>query len=290
MPKSTSNSLKSQSPGRTRTPTPTPSRPSDSSVYVDSKGTKIRVLGKQSGAIIHQLDDHHVLKFGHRVKPSEAVAMKLVLKETDIPLPEWIAEDFPRDREEGYLWMTFLPGRRLDTVWGNFKNETKQRLCQDIWDIVAKIRKIHYPSEYQQFVQCTADGSATHDPLIEHLKTPPTPLLSDSQLRERIFERYLHFGGRRHEKDLPQMLPLSQHSVFTHADIAPRNIIVDENHRIAGLIDWERAGWYPHYWEYATIMSPACRCGDWQDWMDRTAPRSFTCNLQGITAARRVLF
>jgi aminoglycoside phosphotransferase (APT) family kinase protein len=40
--------------------------------------------------------------------------------------------------------------------------------------------------------------------------------------------------------------------VFTHGDIAPRNFIVD-NERKLWLIDWERAGWYPAYMEYATI-------------------------------------
>ena len=216
--------------------------------------------------------------------------MKFVLEETDVLLPEWLAEDFPCDREEGYLYMTFVPGSTLDASWGILKNDSKQRLCQDIWDIIAKIRKIRCPPEYQKFFQCTADGSTTLDPLIQDLKKPPRPLFDDSALRERIYERYLHYNGRRYEKELPHMLPLSQHSVFTHADIAPRNIIINEHHQVAGLIDWERAGWYPHYWEYANIMSPACRCGDWQDWMDRTAPQSFKCDLRGINAARRVLF
>lgn len=216
--------------------------------------------------------------------------MKLVLEETEIPLPEWLAEEFPRDREEGYLWMTFIPGSRLDVLWGKLKDDTKRRLCRDTWDIIAKIREIRRPPECQRFFQCAADGSSTHDPLIEDLRKPPTPLLNDAALRGRIYERYLHFNGRRHEKDLPDMLPRSTFSVFTHADMAPRNIMVDERYHITGIIDWERAGWYPHYWEYANIMSPACQCGDWQDWMDRTAPQSFKCDLRGINAARRVLF
>lgn len=112
----------------------------------------------------------HVLKFGHRAKSSEAVAMKLVVKETDVRLPEWLAEGFPCDREEGYLWMTCIPGSRLDISWGKLRNDTKQRLCQDVWEIVAEIRKIRCPSEYQQFFQCAADGSITHDPLIENLE------------------------------------------------------------------------------------------------------------------------
>lgn len=39
---------------------------------------------------------------------------------------------------------------------------------------------------------------------------------------------------------------------FTHADIALRNIRVKDG-RIAGIIDWEFAGWYPEYWEYTKM-------------------------------------
>lgn len=39
---------------------------------------------------------------------------------------------------------------------------------------------------------------------------------------------------------------------FTHADIALRNIRVKDG-KIAGIIDWEFAGWYPEYWEYTKM-------------------------------------
>lgn len=38
--------------------------------------------------------------------------------------------------------------------------------------------------------------------------------------------------------------------VFTHADLNLRNILVDGNGKISGIVDWECAGWYPEYWEY----------------------------------------
>lgn len=44
--------------------------------------------------------------------------------------------------------------------------------------------------------------------------------------------------------------------VFTHADLHPSNVILapretkDDRPRIAAVIDWQQAGWYPGYWEY----------------------------------------
>jgi aminoglycoside phosphotransferase (APT) family kinase protein len=49
------------------------------------------------------------------------------------------------------------------------------------------------------------------------------------------------------------MLPHSDVSVFTHGDIAPRNIMVDETYRITGILDWEEGGWYLDYWELHTF-------------------------------------
>lgn len=37
--------------------------------------------------------------------------------------------------------------------------------------------------------------------------------------------------------------------VFTHGDLAPRNIMVNDG-RIAAIVDWETAGWLPASWEY----------------------------------------
>jgi aminoglycoside phosphotransferase len=56
----------------------------------------------------------------------------------------------------------------------------------------------------------------------------------DKDMREQISKSY----GVKHE------------IVFTHADLNMRNILVDEDMKISGIVDWECAGWYPEYWEY----------------------------------------
>lgn len=103
------------------------------------------------------------------------------------------------------------------------------------------------PTEFETPYQCAADGSLSQDPMLEDLQVPARPLLSDSDLRARIYERYLYHGGSRCENQLLDMPPHSESSVSTHADIAPRNILVDEQNNVTGVIDWEYAGWYPEY-------------------------------------------
>lgn len=50
--------------------------------------------------------------------------------------------------------------------------------------------------------------------------------------------------------------------VFTHAEMNPRNIMVDRSVRpdrtldwsLSGIVDWESAGYYPEYWEYTKAL------------------------------------
>lgn len=246
----------------------------------------ITVLGKQMARIVLEHDFSYVSKSGHGVRSSEAEAMKLVFEHTSVPVPEVLTTCF--DGDEGNIHMTTIPGTCLEEKWDTLGDASKESLCLQLWGLISTWRKIPRPPKIDGSIfQCAADGSPSRDPLLEDLKRPPRPLTSDLKLRGRVYERYLAFGGLRYQHKLPSMLPQSSQSVFTHGDIACRNIMVDEQNVITGILDWEYAGWYPDYWEYAQIMKPAFH-GDFQDWMARTAPQ--TWNLAGINASRTVLF
>ncbi|PBK70371.1 hypothetical protein ARMSODRAFT_109688 [Armillaria solidipes] len=40
---------------------------------------------------------------------------------------------------------------------------------------------------------------------------------------------------------------------FSHCDLTKTNIIASEDGRLAAIVDWETAGWFPEYWEF-TMM------------------------------------
>ncbi|KKZ65090.1 hypothetical protein EMCG_01330 [[Emmonsia] crescens] len=244
-------------------------------------GEVITVLAKQMGRVILMYDYSYVSKTGRSVRPSEAEAMRLISKYTSIPAPKVVYALF--SDTNGDIGMTIIPGSSLDKHWKNLDDITKQSLCCQTWDLISMIQQVPQKPELKHIFQCAADGSPTLDPLIQDIQQPPTPLETNSQLQSRIYKRYIHFGGSRYKNQLLDMLPHSSFSVFTHADIAPRNIMVNENYQITGLLDWEYSGWYPDYWEYAQIMRPACQTGDWQSWMDATAPQKW--DISGIAAA-----
>ena len=244
----------------------------------------VTVLAKPMARLVLEYDFSIVTKSGFGVQPAEAEAMRLVSQYTSVPVPKVYHTNF-ETKDNGLIEMSLIQGSPLERTWDTMDEKTKESVCCQTWGFISEIQSV--PAQHNGLFQCAADGSPSQDPLLEDLQSPPQPLTSDSDLRARIYERYLHCGGTRYKHELPNMLLKSDRAVFTHGDIAPRNIVVDENGNITGIIDWEWAGWYPDYWEYAQIMRPAF-WGDWSIWMEKTAPKKW--DLAGINAARKVLF
>lgn len=252
---------------------------------------KHNLISDQGGCKVYRLTEDQVVKSGTRVRPSELEAMNLVCSSTLLALPEPIFAKFEEVKEGvGSIWMTFVDGARLDTVWKGLNPTSKAQVCREIWDYITTIRQIPRSRNSIRALQCSADGSVSEDLLLRDDSIPPRQIQSDDDLRQRIYERYRARGGDKYADSLLDLLPNSSQYVFTHGDVAPRNIMVDDQFQIKGILDWENSGWYPHYWEYANIMRPSSEFDDWQTFMDRTAPKSLKCDLKGIRAARVVIF
>ena len=48
--------------------------------------------------------------------------------------------------------------------------------------------------------------------------------------------------------------PTAKTFVFTHHDLAPQNLLLDSSDQL-WLLDWDYAGWYPSYFEYASMQN-----------------------------------
>ncbi|KAH9995465.1 kinase-like protein [Xylariaceae sp. FL0662B] len=248
------------------------------------------IISRQAGSLVYIFDEDGVIcKKGDRVTRNEERALRLVRSHTDVPVPElYHAEYHLIDNvEHGALFMEHIEGSRLDRIWDKLKDDTKTRMCRDIWNIVGKLRQIPKPPELTHLYQCGTDGSASKDVLLTANTFRSSTFSDDESLRHVINECYLHCNGGSYREHLPDFLPHSSTSVFTHGDLTPRNILIGKSETIAGIVDWENAGWYPEYWEYANIMRPS-RDDDWMKYMDQTKP--FDWDITGIKKARRVLF
>jgi hypothetical protein len=54
--------------------------------------------------------------------------------------------------------------------------------------------------------------------------------------------------------------------VFTHQDLAPRNMLVDEHEQL-WLLDWQMSGWYPVYFEDVSMQNFQAPQWSWSAWL-----------------------
>ncbi|KAI1377114.1 hypothetical protein F4677DRAFT_417443 [Hypoxylon crocopeplum] len=182
-----------------------------------------RMYSKQAGAWVMSIGNGIIRKSGTRVTRNEEEAMRMVARCTDIPIPplHWATYRIVNGVKFGSIYMDRVEGCRLDEIWDQFDDARKERICQDIWAIVEKLRQIPRPPEFDHLYQCGADGSPSNDVLLKDMNQPPAPLLDDESLRDRISQRYLAHNGGSYREHLPDFLPRSDASVFTHGDLTP---------------------------------------------------------------------
>ena len=88
----------------------------------------------------------------------------------DLPVPSVHAVSYRFENGVpfyGELEMDFMPGRTLKSVWLELDAGMKDRVCQNIWDLVATIRaKIPRPADLAPGLHRTVDGCPSRDPLL----------------------------------------------------------------------------------------------------------------------------
>jgi hypothetical protein len=133
----------------------------------------------------------------------------------------------------------------------------------DIWVLIDKLHQISRPQSLNPSAFYTSiDGLPIYHTLLGD-SDDPCPIIHNYQvLRDRIFQRFKANHGLTFldGKDLPDMLPRSSRSVFSHGDIHHSNILLDNKNSIIALLDMESAGFLPDYWEYAMMMRPSMIC------------------------------
>lgn len=178
--------------------------------------------------------------------PPEVEAMHYIAQHTNIPLPKVHATHTTRNQRI-YIEMEYIKGDDLDTAWrteGSLTVEQKQTIFADIKGYVSVLRELQPPEE---------------DLVASALQNPAY----DGRVGSRFFGPFNHHdfhslirGGLPVEnvatvfgKEVAEVHATPYRTCFTHGDLVPRNIIV-RNGRVAAIIDWAFAGWYPEYWEF----------------------------------------
>ena len=195
---------------------------------------------------------------------TEYEALRVVDRHTSVPVPKVIGVyDLP---DELLVELECVTGRTLDLVWNELSQQQRKKVVDDLGRFVDQLRKMKPP--IHEIVGSATMGACfdqrfgregrfgpfyTLDSFHEFIRRGhPIEDFSEDELR------------RTHRRAKPYELK------FTHADLTPQNILVDENGRVSSILDWESAGWYPEYWEYTQMhFATPKNMSDWLQAMER---------------------
>ncbi|OSX61560.1 hypothetical protein POSPLADRAFT_1040112 [Postia placenta MAD-698-R-SB12] len=203
------------------------------------------------------------LPFGLYLKMTdlqEALATQYVHQHTTIPVPR-VLDVVHRKGNKVYMLMTKIPGVELGMRAGSIDSlspDQLQVLEDTLRDWFEQLRALEPPDAD---AVCGFGGNGIKSYRIRHDRYVG-PFASQQEFHEMLVKGYEATYGK---------LVAPSHSkphriCFTHGDISPHNILLDEDMKPVGLVDWECAGWMPEYWDYTYALY--MRYPVYMEWVD----------------------
>ncbi|GBE85558.1 hypothetical protein SCP_0800750 [Sparassis crispa] len=199
---------------------------------------------------IQRIDSLTLMKRTHaRTVFREAEAMNFVRARTQIPVPAvlnaYVEDPF------GYLVMEFVPGEQLDLAWPRMSDGQRKCVVAQLTDYLHQLRSLA-PPDPPLIGSCS--GGPCFDHRISSMKTFG-PFTSEEEFHDYLYAAATYGLPPEIARRVPRQRN-GHKIVFTHADFNPTQILVDpcDPGRVAAVLDWEMAGWYPDYWEYVKAL------------------------------------
>lgn len=172
-------------------------------------------------------------------KANEGAALELLEAEApDVPVP-LVFDRFTADNGRRYVVLTRMPGIDARQVFYRMSYAERHQFADDVAAALARVRQIPNKTGH---MFCGPAGGKLYDMHAGY--EPCGPFDTEDELHTSMTGGYLPVVKTR----WPRAFARPHLSAFTHSDLYLGNIMVDAG-RFSGLIDWERAGFYPAYWE-----------------------------------------
>ncbi|KAE8323079.1 hypothetical protein BDV39DRAFT_196188 [Aspergillus sergii] len=237
-------------------PLPTDSETNDSTA----------IFPKYMGRRVVAVGQHYVIKFGKQVNLLEGENM-FVSENTNILVPRVYALYSDSARGVNYIIMERIPGESLLSMWPQLSPSEKDFVLSTLCNYFTELWQVPSPNSY---------GSLGCRPILDHgfWTEDPEPVINGPFPSENAF-----IEGMVQTEFIRQCLArvLGGHSpTFTHGDFQRKNIMIQRESGGSGhadgldtprpklaLIDWEKPGWYPTYWEHCYALTALRWDDDW---------------------------
>ncbi|KUL89800.1 hypothetical protein ZTR_00464 [Talaromyces verruculosus] len=193
------------------------------------------------GAIIVKVTDTIIAKWGWTVTAAEAAMQEFAYNHLDkeivrVPRVHRFVQD---DEGRGYLFMEYIPGQTLADL------DVKR------YDIVSRVAKI-----VEHLGQIQAPPEQGPGPITDD-RGPKGYLWGDDGVRKpfkSITDLNEWINRRIVLRKMNESVGLSQYSlVLCHMDLCRRNMLLSEDGKSIYLLDWGHAGFFPRFYEVATL-------------------------------------
>lgn len=223
---------------------------------------------------------HFVVKYGEGIDIIEGENMLYVQKATTITVPKVYALYTETCTGKNFIIMEFIEGDTLTDMWPNLSATQKSNIATKLRAFFHELSQLPSPGYF---------GSLGERPLLDEIfwtreKIPSIngPFETEQALIEAMAQKYVYDGRPSYKADYyRQSLPhifRDHRPTFSHADCQRKNIMVrkgpsleylintdqllDDDFEVT-IIDWEKAGWYPNYWEYCLAICALRWDNDW---------------------------
>jgi aminoglycoside phosphotransferase (APT) family kinase protein len=185
------------------------------------------------------------LKWGEHCA-AEAESLHLVRRYTTIPIPQ-VIDRVASPQWGHFLLMTEIRGQLFTELMGSMTEKDLDLVAAQLSDWMSQLRSIPSPDGRS----ICAPGNA---PLMIH-RYSEDPIGPFCDAHE--FHTFLVHEMHPDIKTAYERARAKPYEIcFSHADLKNHNIIMSDQRHIAGIIDWETAGWYPSYWEFVMAHYP----------------------------------
>ncbi|GAA6013645.1 hypothetical protein JCM10207_004801 [Rhodosporidiobolus poonsookiae] len=194
-----------------------------------------------------------VVKGGEDVDESEAEWTKLAKQLTSLPVPE--VYGVRRDGPSTYIYFEKLPGKAIFFDFLQRPKDEQDDLLIQLRNMIAQLN-VARPATLSGPVRVGGLGPKPLAAILPATSTAFPSTSSTAKLHKLLESLSRGHSSRQQYKKLvkPELHKYKRRPlVLVHGDLHAGNILVHEG-KISGIVDWERAGWYPEWVEtFATL-------------------------------------
>ncbi|THH18341.1 hypothetical protein EW146_g2648 [Bondarzewia mesenterica] len=203
---------------------------------------------KKPGGRVKFLPFGLVIKCGPLGGADEADTIRFIRKHTTIPVPRVLLS--ARGYSSEFMLMRYVDGVNLESAWCRLDEDQRANVVRQLRSIVMELRSLQ-PAHSNPLAICGLNNVACKDGRVS--SNPFGPFADESGFNDHLIHVAEIYMDPIALSEIRARMRDDHRVMFTHGDLAPRNIIV-RGDEILAVIDWEHAGWYPEHWELVKAL------------------------------------